>query len=89
MQDDTAAVWRLSSISQVQGQEEWSDRVKAVFDQQGKKWDARVKLEVKQRVADLVVASPTDSLNMHKRSAFDALAQSLEERLNELPKPQP
>ncbi len=63
------------------GKKKWSSRMQAAFENQGKKWDDRIKMDVKQRVAEAVAAIPQNALNTHKRSAFDALAAALEVRL--------
>lgn len=64
----------------------WSDRMKEVFRQQGKRWDSRIEQDIKSKVAFAIANSPSDSLNSQKRSSVDALVSSLEERLAELSK---
>ena len=63
------------------GKKKWSNRMQAAFENQGKKWDDRIEMDVKQRVSEAVAANPSKVLNAHKRSAFDALVTALETRL--------
>jgi predicted ATP-dependent endonuclease of OLD family len=63
------------------GRKKWSTRLRAAFESQGKKWDDRIEMSVKQHVAEAIAAIPQTALNAHKRSAFDALAAALEVRL--------
>lgn len=62
----------------------WSERMRDTFKQQGKDWTDSLAMEVKRRVADLVVANPASALNAHKRNAYDALSAALEQRIREL-----
>jgi len=62
----------------------WSDRMREVFRQQGKRWDDHVEKELKNKVAEAVALDPKTALNPKKRSSFDALVSGLEERLEEL-----
>jgi hypothetical protein len=61
----------------------WSVRMREVFRQHGKTWDDRVERDVKQRVAEAVAMDPRLALLAARRSAFDALAAALEQRLQE------
>ena len=60
------------------GNAKWSDRMKNVFLNQGKPWSDSIKTKVKYHVAECVKKNPVTSLNQHKRSAIDAVVQSLE-----------
>jgi hypothetical protein len=60
----------------------WSERVEACFLDQGRKWDNKVSVDLKTRIAELVEANPSTALNPHKRSAFDALVAALEARIS-------
>jgi hypothetical protein len=62
-----------------QGNQKWSDRLKATFLQQGKLWDDSVESRIKDTVARCVAKSPKNALNDHKRSSIDALVASLEQ----------
>ena len=57
----------------------WSDRVKDCFQDQGKPWSDKIKVEVKDIVAKCIVAQPNNALNAHKRSSLDGLVRALEE----------
>lgn len=59
----------------------WSDRIANVFSLVGKRWDDRVEMEVKARVADLVARNPDRALCVHKVGAIDGLVAALEQRL--------
>ena len=56
----------------------WSDRVKAAFQTNGKRWNDGVESQVKYLVADSVKASPGNCLNTHKRHSIDSLIKSIE-----------
>jgi predicted ATP-dependent endonuclease of OLD family len=64
----------------------WSDRVKRVFESQGKIWDDRTEVAVKTMVADCVRANPGQALHAARRASFDALTSAVETRLGELRK---
>ncbi|MCL7422783.1 MAG: ATP-binding protein [Methylobacter sp.] len=56
----------------------WSDRVKNVFLNQGKTWNAKIESQVKYVVANSVKNAPEKALNDHKRNSIDALVKNLE-----------
>lgn len=62
----------------------WSDRVGEVFRVSGKMWNDQVKMEVKAKVALLVVSNPRNALNSHKRSVIDNFAQAVTQKLDQL-----
>ena len=64
----------------------WSERMREVFRQHGKRWNSRVEMQLKKRIAELVSKNPEFAINKVKRAPFDSLVISLEERLNELNK---
>jgi AAA15 family ATPase/GTPase len=57
----------------------WSERVKNAFSRCGKPWNKEIEDEIKELVADSVVADPMDALDDHKRSSIDALVKQLED----------
>ena len=59
----------------------WSDRMDRAYQSQGKRWTDTVAADVKRRISELVEANPGSALNVHKRSAFDALKNELEVKL--------
>lgn len=59
----------------------WSDRMKDVFMDQGKRWNERIEGSLKCVVSDAVVDNPQLSLNSHKRNFIDALVTALESML--------
>jgi len=61
----------------------WSDRVKNVFLDQGKKWDSSVEKLVKLLVAEAIKRDPHNALNANKRNSIDALISSLEEMIKQ------
>lgn len=77
--------WRVSmDNSKFKGRKKWSERMRAVFKVHGKQWNDRVKNDIKSALADIVEDAPTSVLHQAKRSAFDALVETLEQRLNEV-----
>jgi putative ATP-dependent endonuclease of the OLD family len=75
----------LGSSPKFRSSKKWSVRIQETFAQQGKIWDNRIEMEVKATVAEAVASDPSQALNSHKRSAFDALVKSLETRLTRVP----
>lgn len=65
-------------VAEFRNNNKWSDRVKSVFQTQGKPWTDSIEVQVKNIVAKCVVEKPKESLNEHKRSSIDALVHSLE-----------
>lgn len=63
------------------GNAKWSERVKACFEKQGKPWTDAMKAQVKAVVAEAISKNPSAALNIHKRSAVDALVAALERKL--------
>jgi hypothetical protein len=63
----------------------WSDRVGDVFKTSGKPWDASVEEGIKAKLADLVAANPAAALHAQKRGVIDNLAQTLLDKLANLP----
>jgi putative ATP-dependent endonuclease of OLD family len=72
---------RLILSPKFRSAKKWSERAEAAFAQLGKLWNDRVEIELKKVVAEAIASNPGGSLNPHKRSAFDALVGTLEERL--------
>ena len=66
------------------GKKKWSDRLRAAFEHQGKVWTAKVEMQIKRDVADLIVANPSKALNTHKKGAFDGLLVALDAKLDTL-----
>lgn len=64
------------------GNSKWSDRVKACFEKQGKPWSDAIKSQTKAVVAEAVSKHPAEALNVHKRSAIDALVAALERKVD-------
>ena len=56
----------------------WSDRVQAVFQEQGKPWNEKIEADIKRLVSNSVKAMPGSALNKHKRQSIDALVEALE-----------
>lgn len=66
------------------GKRKWSDRLKAAFEHQGKVWSARVEMQIKADIAELIQANPAKALNTHKKGSFDGLVEALEAKLTQL-----
>jgi hypothetical protein len=64
------------------GKSKWSDRLRAAFLHQGKLWSPKVEMEIKAKVAELVAAAPSKTLNLHKRGPFDGLVTAIEGKLD-------
>lgn len=62
----------------------FSQRMADVFKQQGKPWSDGVEADVKASIASCVATSPGSALLPQCRSAFDALVQALEDRLEQM-----
>lgn len=60
------------------------DRVKAAFEHQGKVWSAKVEMQIKADVAELIQAFPSKALNSHKKGSFEGLVEALELKLTQL-----
>ena len=59
----------------------WSDRVKMIFEHQGKVWSEQVLMRVKNVVAQSVAKNPKIALDDKKRSSIDALVESLQRKI--------
>lgn len=78
-------LYRLTLISpKFKTNKKWSDRMREVFRQQGKRWNDQVESELKFKIAELVEAKPENALNEKKRTSFNGLVVALEDRLTEL-----
>jgi hypothetical protein len=72
----------VSTLSpKFKGDSKWSDRLARTFRHSGKLWNDHVEAKVKSEIAELIVASPGNALNGHKRRSFDALIAALEGKL--------
>jgi predicted ATP-dependent endonuclease of OLD family len=56
----------------------WSERIKTVFMDQGKRWDEKTEKSVKRVVSECVAEKPEAALNPYKRNSIDALVLALE-----------
>lgn len=61
----------------------WSERMRSTFRLQGKLWNEVMLREVKNMIVELVAAAPDAALIESKRSSFDSLLKSLEEKVEE------
>lgn len=64
------------------GKNKWSDRLRDIFQMQGKQWDSQIEASVKDLVAHTVASHPTSALGAHSRHSFDALVAALDARLS-------
>jgi predicted ATP-dependent endonuclease of OLD family len=58
--------------------QKWSNRMKNVFNHQGKQWDEDIEKEIKTIVAESIALNPTTALNSHKSNSIDSLVNNLE-----------
>lgn len=63
------------------GNQKWSERMRHIFQRQGKMWDERVKMRTKQAVAEAIAANPKSALEQGRSDSFHALVRQLESRL--------
>jgi hypothetical protein len=61
----------------------WSDRVKKVFELNGKLWSDSLEMKIKYSVATEISNQGISAINDHKRTSIDGLVQSLERKLSE------
>jgi hypothetical protein len=74
--------YRVSlSSAKFRSKKKWTLRMKETFSQQGQRWTAQTEMDLKNKIADLVQASPAEALLDARRSSFDALVHALETRL--------
>jgi len=64
----------------------WSERMREVFRQQGKRWNNQVETNLKGKISEVIASDPENALLPNKRASFDGLVSALEQRLNELAK---
>lgn len=60
----------------------WSNRMRETFLSQGKNWNDSDEAKIKYFIAQIINQNPHKSLNEHKKSSFDALVKSLENKIN-------
>jgi predicted ATP-dependent endonuclease of OLD family len=56
----------------------WSDRMKDLFNSQGKPWNEKIEAQLKEQVAICIEKNPINSINEHKKGSIDSLIRSLE-----------
>jgi len=66
------------SVTKFRGRGKWSDRIKNVFLDQGKLWNAEIEKSVKAFVAKLVADGHKYALHSQKRVSIDALVMAVE-----------
>ncbi|MCR9171332.1 MAG: AAA family ATPase [bacterium] len=59
----------------------WSDRMKDVFQTQGKPWNDNIEAELKEQVAICVEKNPNNCINEHKKGSIDSLVRNLEKMI--------
>ena len=59
------------------GKDKWSRKLETAFQHHGKPWSAKILRQAKFTVAKAVLNKPKDVLDSNKRSAIDALVESL------------
>ena len=70
------------NTSRFKSNKKWSDRMKSVFMDQGKRLNERIEGSLKCVVSEAVINNPEVSLDSHKRSSIDALVTALETMIN-------
>jgi predicted ATP-dependent endonuclease of OLD family len=68
-------------VSEFRNSNKWSNRMRSVFQTQGKAWSDSIEAQVKSKVANCIKLNVENSLNPHKRSIIDALVYSLEQMI--------
>lgn len=68
-------------VSEFRNNNKWSDRMKSVFQTQGKAWSDNIEAQVKGKVAYCVKQNVSNSLNPNKSSIVNALVHSLEQMI--------
>lgn len=59
----------------------WSDRMKDVFQTQGKPWSDKIEAQLKEQVAICIEKKPFNSINEHKKGSIDSLVRSVEKMI--------
>ena len=72
------------SVPQFRGNTKWSDRMRQVFQSQGKPWTDRIEAQVKNTVALTISKDIAISLNQYKRNSIDSLVITLENLLDNI-----
>lgn len=72
------------NVPQFRGKSKWSDRIKSVFQTQGKLWNDTEKARVKMSVAECIATFKGDPLCRHKGEAIRNLVPILERRIQAL-----
>ncbi len=60
----------------------WSDRVKKLFKSNGKLWNDKIEVEIKQKISKQAASLGLSSLDSHKISSIDSLVLTIESVLN-------
>ena len=83
------AKFRISLNTQkFKGKKKWSERIKDVFVAHGKHWGNDIKNDVKNLVAEQIVANPKDAISLANATVIDGLTSALETRMKEKEKAQ-
>ena len=72
------------NVGEFRSNRKWSDRMRVVFQTQGKRWDERAEAKAKAVVARAIGANPQAALIPQKSLALKALAEALAAKLNKL-----
>jgi predicted ATP-dependent endonuclease of OLD family len=68
-------------VAEFRNNNKWSDRMKVVFQTQGKIWTENIEAQVKSKVASSIKTNLHNSLNANKRKVIDELVISLEQMI--------
>jgi len=69
------------NVSEFRNNNKWSDRMKSVFQTQGKIWSDKIEAQVKAKVANCIKLDVTNSLNPHKSGIITNLVYNLEQMI--------
>lgn len=69
------------NVTEFRNNNKWSDRMKSVFQTQGKSWSDTIEAQVKENVANCIKLDAANSLNPHKSSIITALVHSVEQMI--------
>jgi putative ATP-dependent endonuclease of the OLD family len=67
------------------GKRKWSERMREVFLNQGKSWDDRVEMILKNRLAESVAQNPDAAIHVQRRGPIDSLVRVLLQKLRVQP----
>lgn len=68
-------------VKEFNNKRKWSERMKNVFEAQGKPWSTKIEFDLKDLVVSCIQKKPQKILNKYNRTAIDYLVKALEAKL--------